>query len=331
MIIIVVTLITAGSFYLGKTSNKQNPQVSPSPPQSVCTQETKLCPDGSSVSRTAPNCEFAACPTMSVTKPIITQALLSPTPDPTTSWKTYINNKYKYSFRYPENIFYVEENEPQTCISKSGFPIAGCGVVKEKGDSVHVIDKNNKFYPLTIIVNYSSPPPTSSYPYSGCLDPNTNFITEEITIDGNKLFLLEDELPPPYPSIENNNEQIKFRVISNFTFKRLPDPRFNKESLCPSLGFVHKNYDIGIAGTYLPKNILPVIKQILSTFKFTEPLSYTVCGCGCCSGVQPADQCLYKLKGDSLDKIIEEDQKQKSSPQCALVGCSRGITYKYCD
>ncbi|MBU6490708.1 hypothetical protein KGQ25_00880 [Patescibacteria group bacterium] len=27
-----------------------------------CTQEAKLCPDGSSVGRTGPNCEYAACP-----------------------------------------------------------------------------------------------------------------------------------------------------------------------------------------------------------------------------------------------------------------------------
>ncbi len=28
----------------------------------VCTMEAKLCPDGSYVSRHAPNCEFASCP-----------------------------------------------------------------------------------------------------------------------------------------------------------------------------------------------------------------------------------------------------------------------------
>jgi len=36
----------------------------------VCTQEAKLCPDGSYVSRIGPNCEFAACPTMSGWKTI---------------------------------------------------------------------------------------------------------------------------------------------------------------------------------------------------------------------------------------------------------------------
>ena len=28
----------------------------------VCTLEAKLCPDGSAVGRTGPNCEFAPCP-----------------------------------------------------------------------------------------------------------------------------------------------------------------------------------------------------------------------------------------------------------------------------
>jgi hypothetical protein len=39
------------------------PPASPAPPQKACTQEAKICPDGSSVGRTGPNCEFAPCPT----------------------------------------------------------------------------------------------------------------------------------------------------------------------------------------------------------------------------------------------------------------------------
>jgi hypothetical protein len=30
--------------------------------QTLCTMDVKLCPDGSSVGRQGPNCEFAACP-----------------------------------------------------------------------------------------------------------------------------------------------------------------------------------------------------------------------------------------------------------------------------
>jgi len=37
------------------------------PSPQACTQEAKLCPDGSAVGRTGPNCEFAECPTSNVT------------------------------------------------------------------------------------------------------------------------------------------------------------------------------------------------------------------------------------------------------------------------
>lgn len=59
--------------------------------------------------------------------------------------------------------------------------------------------------------------------------------------------------------------------------------------------------------------------------------SYTACGCGCCDESNSSERCLYKANGDDLNKIIEEDQNLKNSPQCASVGCGLGTTYKYCD
>lgn len=38
------------------------PQPAPMPRPIACTMEAKMCPDGSYVSRTGPNCEFAPCP-----------------------------------------------------------------------------------------------------------------------------------------------------------------------------------------------------------------------------------------------------------------------------
>jgi hypothetical protein len=43
--------------FLGATSS-----ANPVPTQKACTLEAKICPDGSSVGRTGPNCEFAPCP-----------------------------------------------------------------------------------------------------------------------------------------------------------------------------------------------------------------------------------------------------------------------------
>ena len=53
--------------------------VRPTPTVVACTQEVKLCPDGSSVGRTGPKCEFKACPPSPTPSPT---ASPSPTPTP---------------------------------------------------------------------------------------------------------------------------------------------------------------------------------------------------------------------------------------------------------
>ena len=53
--------------------------------QTACTMEAKVCPDGSSVGRTGPNCEFTECP------------------DQTAGWKTYTNSEYGFEFKYPRD------------------------------------------------------------------------------------------------------------------------------------------------------------------------------------------------------------------------------------
>lgn len=44
-----------------------NARVAKAPGPAACTQEAKLCPDGSAALRTGPNCEFAECPTATAT------------------------------------------------------------------------------------------------------------------------------------------------------------------------------------------------------------------------------------------------------------------------
>lgn len=54
--ILLIVLIAAGFGVWWQFS------VTPPPNPKACTQEANLCPDGSYVGRTGPNCEFAACP-----------------------------------------------------------------------------------------------------------------------------------------------------------------------------------------------------------------------------------------------------------------------------
>jgi len=58
-------------FLSGCAATKNNPinppedtgNTGPQDSKTACTQEAKLCPDGSSVGRTGQSCEFAPCPT----------------------------------------------------------------------------------------------------------------------------------------------------------------------------------------------------------------------------------------------------------------------------
>ena len=69
--IIIIIAITASVFIWEVNKLNPIPEVNlPSPKQKIgktaCTMEAKLCPDGSYVSRSGPNCEFAPCPEESV-------------------------------------------------------------------------------------------------------------------------------------------------------------------------------------------------------------------------------------------------------------------------
>ena len=69
-------------------------------PKSVaCTQAAKICPDGSAVGRTGPNCEFTACPI-----------------DETADWQTYEDDKYGFTMKYPTEFFLTQPLQPQSKI-----------------------------------------------------------------------------------------------------------------------------------------------------------------------------------------------------------------------
>lgn len=98
LIIGVVLLLFSGilfGFFLGIKSNQIFPipigPIPVPPDQVACTLEAKLCPDGSSVGRVPPNCEFAPCPTI-----VPTQVLSS---------YTVPQDWQKYSKKFQELLF----------------------------------------------------------------------------------------------------------------------------------------------------------------------------------------------------------------------------------
>lgn len=79
LIVIVVVILLAVAVYLVSIS-KTKPV--------ACTQEAKLCSDGTAVGRTGPNCEFATCPEeISIA-----------------GWKTFTDSKQGIEFLYPEKL-----------------------------------------------------------------------------------------------------------------------------------------------------------------------------------------------------------------------------------
>lgn len=89
IIVLAVFLLGAGVLYYLSTRPQENPV--------ACTLEAKLCPDGSAVGRTGPNCEFATCPE-----------------DETADWLTYTNQENGFEIKYPMN--FLNENPPSAIV-----------------------------------------------------------------------------------------------------------------------------------------------------------------------------------------------------------------------
>ena len=92
------------------------------PTSPTCTQEAKICPDGSSVSRTGPNCAFAECP-MSTSSVTIQPSI------EISGWNVYTNQEYGLKFAYPKEWGDIQVGSPKT----SGFyPLISSDKIIEK-------------------------------------------------------------------------------------------------------------------------------------------------------------------------------------------------------
>ncbi len=133
--LVILLIGLSGGFLILKSSSTEKPKTNPI--GKGCTQEAKLCPDGSSVGRTGPNCEFAQCPEIITIQP-------SPTPDPMANWKTYTNEKHRYAFQY---------------VPDANLKLFGCSmrVSGEKGEETVVFDKFNSTFQECAFGGYAWP------------------------------------------------------------------------------------------------------------------------------------------------------------------------------
>jgi hypothetical protein len=102
----------------------------------ACTQEAKLCHDGSYVTRTSPNCEFAECPVV--------------TSDETANWRTYTNKEYGFEIKYPNEWRYSEETYPEN-VDLINFTV---GFIPEGQDLG--FEGSGGMYPISVWVDSDS-------------------------------------------------------------------------------------------------------------------------------------------------------------------------------
>jgi len=96
---ILIIILFSGAGYLLFTKVFNNQPI-------VCTMEAKICPDGTSVGRVEPNCEFADCPVAY-------------------GWQTYADPANNLEFQYPQTLtaqyIFIVSWPPQIKISQDPF------------------------------------------------------------------------------------------------------------------------------------------------------------------------------------------------------------------
>lgn len=95
-VLIIIVILLAGAFWFTKIQTKTStPSLTPTP-EVACTMDAKICPDGSAVGRSGPNCEFEACPATSASSPSF---LLDKTYTSTDKWQIDYPGTFKLETR----------------------------------------------------------------------------------------------------------------------------------------------------------------------------------------------------------------------------------------
>jgi hypothetical protein len=223
IVAIILIIAATAAFYTWKIMEARNVKldlsVAKQPPR-ICTQEAKQCSDGFYVSRTGPDCEFAACPEKKIIgndkdkhgcigsagytwceeKQKCLRVWEEDCGNPILKdWKTYQNDKYSYELQYPSN-FYLDEKESNISIDKDPLPGQG-GFIGFTGE----------YNGDTIAVSIS----TSGNYLTKC----ENILIKKITIDSREVKICRDDrLNMFYSVIPKNGIAEDSEKMSDYVF-----------------------------------------------------------------------------------------------------------------
>ncbi len=165
-ILLIVVVLSAG-YFLSKDLKKN------SPVQVACTQDAKICEDGTTVKRVGPNCEFESCPLVvkqEETKPISAS-----------STKTIFDVSQKISYEYTDN-FYLENNLTEYVVPVQWPPEVSVSAEKyscKTGSQTKIVNINGKNYCVTTQAEGAAGSIYTTYTYKALLNKKVvsiNFI-----------------------------------------------------------------------------------------------------------------------------------------------------------
>lgn len=143
-VLTILAILIVASFIFVLEVNKRS-SVTPDPEPIACTMDAKVCPDGSAVGRTGPNCEFAPCPEESPKNDLI--RVTTPSAESSISSPVTIRGTAR-------GMWFFEGSFPISIVNWDGL-IIGEGVATAEGEWM-----TEEFVPFTATISYTVDPQT---------------------------------------------------------------------------------------------------------------------------------------------------------------------------